>query len=367
MARALSSLLICSALAFACTPEPWVAPPPGVDSGVSGGLLPLEDPCLGADITALALGVDGWGSVGCSSGRGLWITTDAGASFQRAHPSPRLDVHGLLAPSDGQLLLCGLDRSGPASPLLQRWSARRGWEVLLPGASAFAPQLGDLSACGSVASDGEGGLLLADAWSGRLAYSPDGGRRWRSADGWLLPDGAQADGFLVFELRSAAGGWCGLGSGLSGPMLFLASGADGAPSELSGLPVDPDQLGDLLVLDSPDGGQSWLVGGRDMDPEPCSQAVPYRSGDGGHSWRSLPLPETAAAVRDLAFSEDGRRGVLVGERCPAHLGGFVLTTRDAGAHWRELPVSAPPLRVVSVLDAGFVVAGRGFLARGWLP
>ena len=118
------------------------------DSSGSGLVQPLAPPCGDLPVTALLVGPDGLAWAGCSHGRGVFRTTDAGASFEPMHASPRLVVNQLVADARGRTLLCGRDLASPGRDAqLLRYESPRGWRTLRSSSRQ------DAASCERVAAD----------------------------------------------------------------------------------------------------------------------------------------------------------------------------------------------------------------------
>jgi len=329
------------------------------DSWSTSLLEPLAGPCDQGAVVALALDADGAGWVGCEGSGALFRTQDAGGAYRPMHSSLRLEVNQLGWDHRGRMLLCGRDYASPGPDvLLTRWSEGEGWTPLL--------RTGDdgPSSCGRVAVDARGGLAVLGGDGGGLGLRAVGGADWLQPPvSWMgLPTIAPR----LYAVSGDAPCWHALGADLTSPPVFLRPSSGSRCFPLEPVTVDAELVGELWTMASPDQGQTWLVGGRDLGDEPYSQAVIYRSPDGGLTWRALPLPAELGWLRRLAFSDDGRCGVGVGERSAEEPGGFVIVTEDQGRSWRSLDVDVPPLGVVEVGSEGFVVGGDdGYLGRGW--
>lgn len=335
---------------------------PGADPGDSrspGPLEPMDSPCTDGAVVALALDAAGSGWVGCEAGEILFRTTDAGEAFRPVHTSLHLEVNQLAWDNRDRLLLCGRDYASPGPDvLITRFSEDQGWMPLLR-----ADQQG-ASACSQLALDGHGGMAMLGDDGALLSL--------RAADGdaWLQPSvswmARPALAPRVYAIQGGNSCWYGVGADLTSPPVFLRPADGRRCSPLEAVSVDPDLVGELWALASPDGGDTWVVGGRALGAEAPNQAVLYRTPNGGESWRALPLPTGLGRLHQLAFSDDGSCGVGVGGRDTEGAGGFVIVSGDQGRSWRALDVQVPELWVAVVRDDGFVVGGDdGFLGRGW--
>ncbi|MFH1465663.1 MAG: hypothetical protein ABIO70_14855 [Pseudomonadota bacterium] len=333
-------------LPLACVPTPR-------DSGLAAPLEPLALPCGDAAVTAIAAASGGRGWVAC--GDGLLATDDAGRSFAVDAPAARVEINRLHIEPDGALLACGADPE--SAGLLWRQPRAGGWELLLDTADA-----GDLGACERVARTPGGGLAVSGAAApGLVLRGRDGA--WRRPSRWV--EGPEP---RIYDLLGTAGGWAALGAGLVGPPSFLVSASASEPLPLAVVLPEPDFVGELWALGTPDGGATWVAGGRDLGDDEGPTAVLLRSDDGGATWGRAPLPVGLGWIRALVFSSDRGCGVAVGQRQVRDEGGFLLVSCDAGASWAEVAAVLPPLRAAAALDEGFLAGGEdGYLGRGWWP
>jgi len=161
-----------------------------------------------------------------------------------------------------------------------------------------------------------------------------------------------------------------MGFAISGPGEFVASGHQGADSEL------PEPMG---LIRSDDAGRTWEVASRggDSDFHVLTTAGPVvmgfdgalRSTEDGTTWTEAALPEPIA---DLALSPDGQDLLVTTES------GLQRST-DRGATWEPLP-DAPLMIYAHWADADTVVglsvedqimvsqdAGKTFEARDEAP
>ena len=331
---------------------------PSIEDSQPGEIVePLTAACGHQPVRALLALPAGEAWVGCGDG-GVLRTLDAGESFEPMHASRQLQVNALALDGDGALLVCGRDlASRGVDALLLRFTERRGWESLLAGASRTD------DACALLAVDSQGGLALSDTRGDALLLRAADAQAWQQPPGWWL--GAPSQAPRVWDLQSGGGCWFGLGADLVSPPVFLRPASTQRCLPLRAVAVDPGLAGELWTLASPDDGEHWLAGGRELRDEAESAGVLYRSSPGGERWRPVPLPLGLGWVRDLDFSPSGACGVAVGSRTRPEEGGFVLVSQDGGRSWQEIDAQLPPLRVVSVLEQGFLVGGElGFVGRG---
>jgi hypothetical protein len=330
------------------------------DTASAGSLQPLGSPCGSAPVTAVLALEHGRAWVGCGADGGVFRTLDAGGRFEAMHASGRLAVNALASDGLQRVLLCGRDFDAePRDPLLLRWSSDEGWRALATATSG-APQ-----ACARVEGGSPRSHALLGSSGQRLSLESEPAEVWvDAATWWASPEGAP----FLYDLALDDGCAVAVGATVTDPPVFLRPVDGEACLPLEAVTVDPDLVGELWALASPDGGQSWVAAGRSLEREPHSRAVLHRSPDGGDSWRGVRLPPDLAWVRDVAFSSSGACGVAVGERAGPAGGGFVLVSPDQGWTWRELEGDLPSLRVVSVMDDGFLVGGeQGFVGMGWCP
>jgi photosystem II stability/assembly factor-like uncharacterized protein len=318
---------------------------------------PLATPCGEFPVSALLAESDGRAWVGCSHGRGVFRTTDAGISFEPMHASARLVVNQLAADAGGRALLCGHDLASPGrDAVLLRYHPSRGWHTL-----RSSPR-GQATSCERVAAAPDGALALLESQGAGVRLHAAAGRGWLEPSAWYAGTDPEP---RLWDLATAGGCWYALGADLTGPPRFLLPAGSERCLPLRDVVVDHHLVGELWTLASPDGGGSWLAGGRDLGEEPFGRAVLYRSPDGGESWREQRLPPGLGWVRQLGFSPSGHCGVAVGQRAGLDAGGFVLVSHDGGTHWWELDLELPALRAVSVFEQGFLVGGEGgFLGAG---
>jgi hypothetical protein len=331
---------------------------PLADSTWPSPVEPLARPCGELPVSALLAGPEGRAWLGCAHGRGVFRTTDAGVSFEPMHASPRLVVNQLVADADGQPLLCGRDLASPGRDAqLLRFHPDRGWRTLRSSPRDSA------ASCDRVAVGLDGGLALLESRGAGVSLHAADGQAWLEPTTWYAGSDPEP---RLWDLAAGGGCWHALGADLTGPPRFLLPAGSERCLPLRDVEVDPELIGELWTVASPDDGASWLAGGRDLGEEPHSRAVLYRSLDGGEGWHALHLPGGLGWVRDLDFSASGTCGVAVGQRGGRDAGGFLLLSHDGGATWWELEAELPSLRVVSVLEQGFVVGGEGgFVGRGW--
>lgn len=327
----------------------------------------LEDPCLGAGTPyGLLFRSNSEGFVGCGSGQGLWRTTDSGDVFTRAHPSGDLHVFSLSLDAWERVLVCGRDyEGGKGMVFLEDGSS---WKRLLKyGTDPDAPQEAAISNCGAAVGLSDGRMLVASLTVGDLLWSTDSGESW-SPEERYWEDANLSGGYSYYYMLSmralADDTIIGAGSQITEPPVLFGPSTDpqGGWMNFHAHIVNPDIIGEVWAMDTPDDGQTWFVGGRDQGATSRASGYLSRSADGGATWAHLPLGEQIDVLHDIAF--DGNNGVAVGHRYPLSNGGFVLITTDGGASWRELGEDVPLLQSADVVGDTFWIAGDAFLARG---
>lgn len=149
------------------------------------------------------------------------------------------------------------------------------------------------------------------------------------------------------------------------------------------------------VLKTVDGGVTWksvappgaeAADFRDIEAWDSNTAVImsagdvdriYRTVDGGQSWSIVyEHPDTAAFFDGMAFSADGKNGILMGDPIDGHM--MLLQTNDAGATWKlvsqnnspKLPKGLAAFAAsgthLTWLDADSFVIGLGGIAEAEL-
>ena len=344
----------------------------GTDGTTPDGLTTLSDPCAGiGPITAMFAPSSSETWVGCGNGAGLWLSADAGDSFDRGHPSEDLYVFDIKKDASGRVLACGHDYDGANDGVLLWRQDGSDWQSLLSyGNNNTSSDLVYLSNCGQVAQHPDGGLLVISNTSGDLTVSNDGGATWSKEDRYWeevnLDGGPQA--YQMMQVVSTADGVYGSGYNIAQPPTFFApsSNPDARWYNLAATVVDSGVDGEGWSLATTDGGDTWFLGGRDQSASSRASGFLYTSTDGGASWSSLTLGEEIDILRDIAFDDAGVNGIAVGDRYPPNsLGGFALLTTDGGATWAELDEDLPAdLQRAAVIDGEYLIGGNGYLARG---
>lgn len=351
------------------------APDRGDFGGVGGNdgdrLTQLIDPCQGQGTPNAVLFADdddGW--LGCGDGMGLWRSTDGGGSWSPGHPSTDLDLFDLSWTPSGDLLACGHDHEEAADDaLLYRYDGTDWTALLYRGTNEKYSAAAWLTDCGQVAAAGDGTMLVASNSSPDLTWSEDDGQTWASANRYWedhnLEEGDPVT-YTMSQLTSAGGRYFGAGRTRVEPPSFFGPSLDehGAWYNFHAWPVSEDILGEVGALGTPDEGGTWFVGGRDRGPVRRASGFFFRSDDQGQSWTEISLPGGADALRDIAFSADGKRGVAVGVRFPSSDGGYVLLTDDGGRSWTLLDEAVPVLESTAAADDLYWIAGDNFVARG---
>lgn len=334
------------------------------------GFNELNNPCGASPVEAIQVHRDAlW--VGCNLGAGLWVSEDSGATFSRGHPSTDLFVFDLSSTQAGKLLMCGADFDLAFDGVLVRRFNGTTWEELLRrGDNAESSDQVNFSNCGQIAEHPNGGLFASSLTAPDITYSSNEGESW-VPETRLFEEANLSGTRAVFQLIRVASTSSGIfASGyniIQPPTFFAPSEAEGASwFNLKAKTVDDTIQGEGWSLATPDNGATWYVGGRDQELSREASGFIYRSLDGGESWTSLPLGPEIDIVRDIAFSEDGRYGIAVGDRYPPRsLGGFALLTRDGGQSWEELDEDLPPdLRRAAVDGTTYFFGGNGSLFRG---
>ncbi|MCB9759163.1 MAG: hypothetical protein H6739_04945 [Alphaproteobacteria bacterium] len=341
----------------------------GLDDSASGALTALTDPCGGA-ATPNALHftseTDGW--VGCGSASGVHHTTDGGASFTDESPTSEFYAYQVVSEPDGGLLLCG---QGSDSGLVWR-RAGVSWTQLLAYDASNTNDVVNIRTCGQVAAAGDGRLIMSGLTSGDITWSTNGGTTWSPAERYWEDanfggGGGGQTSYPFMRLESVGGQFFGAGGNATHPPVFLglSTRPDGAFYNMHAYVVDEAILGEVWSMATPDGGGSWLVGGRDQDRSAEASGFLYRTVDGGESWSIPDFPDDIDIVQDIAFHDDGQRGLAVGHRYPPDAG-FILYTSDAGQTWEALEDAPTALWRVSIAGDSFWVAGDGYLGMGTL-
>mgnify|MGYP001553739960 CR=1 FL=1 len=267
--------------------------------------------------------------------------------------------------------MCGADFDLAFDGVLVRRFDGTGWEDLLErGNNAESANQVNFSNCGQIAEHPNGGLFASSLTAPDITYSSNNGASW-VPETRLFEEANLRGTRAVFQLIRVASTSSGIfASGyniIQPPTFFAPSEAEGASwFNLKAKTVDDTIQGEGWSLATPDNGATWYVGGRDQELSREASGFIYRSLDGGGSWTSLPLGPEIDIVRDIAFSEDGRYGIAVGDRYPPRsLGGFALLTRDGGQSWEELDEDLPPdLRRAAVDGTTYFFGGNGSLFRG---
>ena len=304
--------------------------------------------------------------VGCGNGAGLWLSADAGDSFDRGHPSEDLYVFDIKKDASGRVLACGHDYDGANDGVLlwrqDGWTGRAccPTETTTPRATSSTCRTADRSPSTLTAA------FVISNTSGDLTVSNDGGATWSKEDRYCevnLDGGPQA--YQMMQVVSTADGVFGSGYNIAQPPTFFA------PSS------NPDARWYNLaatVVDSGVDGEGW--------PSPPPMAVTPGSADATsrpppgpvasshlHRWRRV-LVKPHARRRDRHPSRHrlrrcGRQRNRVGDRYPPNsLGGFALLTTDGG-HLDRLDEELPAdLQRAAVVDGEYLIGGNGYLARG---
>lgn len=240
-------------------------------------------------------------SILLASDEGLWISTDAGQSWQTTGPDAQLRWSHVASSADGQFLLAsapsdGLYGSDDGGKTWQRRSLGHGFSQLVS------------SADGRRAAAVRHGLEL---W-----VSDNRGQDWRAT--------------------GQTGRWQALGLSANG-LVMLAAAKD-----------QPLQL-------SRDGGETWLpslaegtptslavsADGKTLLAGQADKATPLRwSRDGGKTWQSVPIPAPRAGVRSLAVAAGGARWLLAGTD------GSTWLTHDHAEHWHRQNTAGTVQQVV---------------------
>lgn len=342
------------------TDEPGPAP---------GTLTERIDPCEGLGTPTLHADSEDAVIVGCGNGIGLWHSTDAGATFDRAHPSGDLYVFEIERSRSGDLLVCGHDYDADGV-LLYRGQPGGEWTPLLRyGNNSGDPTAAYLSNCGAVAETDDDRLVVASLTAGDITWSTDGGTTWAKEYRYWEDDNLEDGGYsfhYLFHLIGVGGDLYGAGSQITEPPVFFQPSPHTNADwwGLDSVVIDPTIEGEVWALATTDGGTTWLAGGRDQSASSRASGFLHRSTDGGDTWASLPLPEGTDIVRDVAFDASGQLGVAVGHKYPVAQGGFALITRDGGATWTALDADVPLLESAAVAGERFWIAGDAYLSMG---
>lgn len=313
----------------------------------------------------------GW--VGCGNAGGLHLSQDDGESFEELLPGNELYVFDLREDREGRLLVCGHAYDGKHDKaLLIREEEDGSWtDLLVYGKNADQDNAVYLSNCGQVAQDSYGRLVVFSNTIGDLTTSTNNGRTWSKEERYWEDDNLEPDGYAahqVMRLESTAEGFVGSGSHIAeNPMFFTPSTHSNASFwNLNREVVSQRHIGEAWAMATPDDGQTWALGGRDQELGAVASGFLFVGKTG--AWTSIPLGPEIDIVRDVDFSQDGLRGIAVGDRYPPDSkGGFALVTIDGGRTWMEMDISIPAevLRV-ELLGDTFWLGGNGYFARGTL-
>jgi photosystem II stability/assembly factor-like uncharacterized protein len=113
----------------------------------------------------------------------------------------------------------------------------------------------------------------------------------------------------------------------------------------------------LIAVHARDARRAWVAG---TAFEGASLARIYYTADGGGSWRLQYENATRGVFFDGMAFWDARHGVAFSDPIEGRL--LVVTTEDAGAHWR--PLRADRLPVMLPREAAFAASGTAMAVRG---
>ncbi len=235
------------------------------------------------------------------------------------------------------------------------------------------------------------GYILSGDFSGRAAYTNDGGTTWNLSS---LPDSSRA--LVAVEFTSTDTGFIAAAynkSTFSRASYVLPAGewlssSDGTLRKLRriGFTGDPYTVGPYtegvftggMLLMTTNRGQVWsvkhifpdsvtyLLGGSfptartgfvaaALLPSSGEYAI-LKTTDGGSTWAALPIPDSITVLNDVCFT-DSLRGYAAGRQFRnSMISGVVIRTTDGGATWDRTDFPA----VTGLMDLEFPSATTGY-------